>query len=197
MKLAHARRLAADVAAWLAPGCAAVEVAGSIRRERPECHDVELAILPAGQPDLFGAWAARLDLLDAALAPVLADRRLIWHPENPARGKRLKRLWCPAEAATIELWIADSPDNWGPTLAIRTGDANFAHALVTPRAFGGFMPDGWRQADGYLHGADGAIVPCPTEDDYFRQLGIAPTPAPRERDVELARRLARHLEVPR
>jgi len=50
MPLARARPLAERIAAELAPLCARIEIAGSIRRARPFCGDVDLVLLPQSAP---------------------------------------------------------------------------------------------------------------------------------------------------
>ena len=190
MNLREAERLAEDLVGWLAPACAAVCAVGSVRRRRPEVKDVELALLPAMQADLFGGERPAPHLLDGALRELIASRRLAWHPEKPADGPRQKRLWVPALRAQVELWIADGRENWGNTLVIRTGSADFGHWLVTPRAHGGAMPAGMHHAGGYLW-RGGERLSCPDEAAFFRALGIGEVPPPETRDLELARRLAR------
>jgi hypothetical protein len=50
--LAIAERLKAD----LAPYCTRIEIAGSVRRQRPQVKDVEICAIPLQEPsDLFGA----------------------------------------------------------------------------------------------------------------------------------------------
>lgn len=46
MKLALATKLAERIKAELAPMCEQIEIAGSVRRLRPECGDVDLVLLP-------------------------------------------------------------------------------------------------------------------------------------------------------
>ncbi len=189
MKLDDAERLAAEIAGWLRPAARAVVPVGSIRRRRPDVHDVELAVLPARQLDLFGGGAPALHLIDAVVDHHLAEHRWVGHPRHPAYGPRLKRLWVPSLAVQVELWIADGDGNWGNVLAIRTGDASFSRALVTGRARGGLMPEGMRQDDGYLwRGAE--RLDCPDESAFFTALGIGEVPDPAARDGALARRLA-------
>ena len=188
MRHADAARLAADVASWLAPGCAEIVVVGSIRRGKAEVKDIELAILPATITDLFGVTRSAPGLLDHQLAPVLGSRWLVRHMERPAWGDRLRRLYCPAEAVTVELWIADSADNWGNVLAIRTGPADFGRLLVTQWSAGGLMPPGMGQRDGYLwRGTE--RLPCPDEAALFAALGVGSVPEPRERTAALVARL--------
>jgi DNA polymerase/3'-5' exonuclease PolX len=87
----------------------------------------------------------------------------------------------------VELHIADR-ERWGSVLAIRTGNAEFSHLLVTSRSEGGAMPFRMRQADGGLqrllewqeYGPDPEqyaeprweAVATPEEADYFTALGL-------------------------
>ena len=46
MPLARARAFAEKIVVELAPFCAQIEIAGSIRRQRPDCGDVDIVCLP-------------------------------------------------------------------------------------------------------------------------------------------------------
>ncbi len=191
MKLADAERLAAEIADWLADGCSRIEVVGSVRRRKSEVRDLEFVVLPALQGDLMGGQAPALWALDQAIARAMQQRRWRWDEANPANGARLKRLWVPSEAVKVELWIADSPGNYGNITVIRTGDADFSRLLMTPRPHG-LMPAGMREQGGYLwRGAE--RLDCPDESAFFAALGIDPVPEPAARDEALARRLARQV----
>ncbi len=191
MKLAEAERLAAEIAGWLADGCSRIEVVGSVRRRKSEVRDLEFVVLPALQGDLLGGQTPALWALDQAIARAVQQRRWRWDEANPANGNQLKRLWVPSEAVKVELWIADSPGNYGNLTVIRTGDADFSHLLVTPRPHG-LMPVGMREQGGYLwRGAE--RLDCPDEPAFFAALGLDQVPEPAARTGTLARRLARHV----
>lgn len=198
MNLVHARQAAADVAALLAPACERIEIAGSIRRERPEVKDLELvAIAKRGGKPVWGEPATAAGLLDAMVARLIQSRELPLDPSLKRNGPRYKRFLYVRGATRlpVDLFIV-TPENWGNQLVIRTGNADFSHRLVTPMAQGGFMPDGMWQKDGYLWRAkdteEGEIVPCPEEASFFAALGLSVVP-PAERNADTALRLRQEL----
>lgn len=167
---------AADVLPWvyvfarhLAPGCERVVVAGSLRRKKAEVGDVELVVLPRRDVDLYGEPAETYSALDHLIRQWVERG----HVRLTVDGPRQKRLEVTTAwpGLKVELYIADWR-NFGGTLAIRTGSAEFSKALVTPQPFG-LMPEWLRQEGGYLRsGSDGTIIPCQTEQDYFTRLGV-------------------------
>ncbi|MDP9379795.1 MAG: hypothetical protein M3Q29_06520 [Chloroflexota bacterium] len=209
MKLADARALAEEALALLSPACERIQIAGSVRRCKPEVKDVELVAIPRLMvaDHMFGGEASRVSLLDALIGELVQRKWLAWNTESPGNGPKYKRLVaCPSvnmlpPAAKVDLFIADR-DNFGNQLTIRTGDREFTNLLVTAREIGGLMPDGLRQTDGYLHVWDrrasfdpdykgGAIIPCPDEAAYFAALGIRTVPEPESRTRDLISRLRR------
>ena len=60
MPLAQAQGYAEKVLEWLGPFCERIEVAGSIRRRRPEVNDVDIVVIPkvTEQRDLLGQVVA-------------------------------------------------------------------------------------------------------------------------------------------
>lgn len=85
----------------------------------------------------------------------------------------------------LDLFIV-RPETWGVQYLIRTGNADFSHRCVTPRKFGGYLPDDCKVEDGrvwrYWAGdADmGAAkladianpLETPEESDFLALLGL-------------------------
>jgi DNA polymerase/3'-5' exonuclease PolX len=196
MHLDDAREVAGRIVTLLAPACAEIVVAGSIRRERPDVRDIELVArsLPGAPRPTFGDRTPAPSHLEACIITALVDKALRLDPGNRKNGPKYKRF-LDASGIGVDLFIADE-QNWGNVLTIRTGDSDFSHRLVTQRGFGGCMPEDLRQDGGYLwryaghEGLERERIPCPTEESFFAALGIAEIPEPPTRDAGLARRLA-------
>ncbi len=188
--LPTAEQLARHIQALLAPACHQLLVVGSVRRKQAQIKDIEFAVLAKPAAPVFGEPGSSKSRLETLLA------RLVLHgdlklPQQDRRvdGPRQKRYVIPqAGGVELELWIADSADNWGNVAVIRTGDHLFSRALVTQRSSGGLMPRGMRQRDGYLW-RDEARLSCPDEASFFAALGIENIPDPALRDEAMAHRL--------
>lgn len=161
LKLAQAQELAEEVIAHIAPYCMQIAVAGSVRREAPEVHDIELVAIPIPDTDMFGVPVYEGTALDAYIeaSPFPVTKN----------GPKYKKFYY--RAAAIDLFLVTPPAQFGSIFAIRTGPADFSRRLVTPRNAGGFMPSHLRQKDGALWNGD-EIVETPTEEDYFKALGF-------------------------
>jgi DNA polymerase/3'-5' exonuclease PolX len=196
VKLSTAEMLAGKVRDLLAPACAEALVVGSVRRKKPNVHDIEIACRPLPARPVFGEVRSAVNALEARIAELLWLGELAKHPEPAKRkdGLKLKCLWLPdAGGIQVDLFIADpSGDNWGNTVAIRTGDYAFSRLMVTPRRAGGLMPKGMRQDDGYLWRGE-TRIPCASEGEYFAALGIDEPPPPYQRDERAALQLRREL----
>ncbi len=163
------------------------EIAGSLRRGRPEVGDVEIVIEPTFDEDLFGSRLPTSTALESAIDLCVERGLLIWDRAVVRNGPRHKRLIIAALGIPLDLFVA-SPDNWGNILAIRTGDADFSRLLVTQRYKGGLLPDWMRHGDGRLYArAEGYpdfreasepnaylenALACPTEESFFAHLGL-------------------------
>jgi DNA polymerase/3'-5' exonuclease PolX len=178
----------------LGPFCERTEIAGSIRRGKPDPHDIELVCVPkfaqwavTGQME-FGAQVPveTFNVLDheldkLAAAGILADRKD--KNERRAWGERFKRavVYPPHSnrSYALDLFSVIEPAQWGVIFSIRTGPADFSHALVTSRLQGGAMPpDMAAKWGGLYHG--GQLVETPEEEDFFRAIGV-PCWRPEER----------------
>ncbi len=180
--LAAMRARAEALAADLAPYCARIEIAGSIRRGKPTVADIELVAAPRFTPspdDLFGTPRNALD--------AYARERLAagaWHHRldkngHPACGERFKRLTIEGDA--VDLFVVLPPAQWGLALLVRTGSADFSAKCMTAKSRGGFMPDGCgvhdfgiycggtRDGSGYQ---GGTLIETPEESDVFKVLGV-------------------------
>ncbi len=175
LPLDRARRLAWEVVVLLQDQCERIEVAGSIRRAKPDVGDVEIVCVPKiseTATGLFGDILDRRDELHARCQSLVEDgvfaHRLASNGQH-AFGERLKRLTYGRVA--LDLFCVLPPAQWGLILAIRTGPAEFSRRLVTPRRMGGLLPDWLKVHDGAIwHGVD--PVPTPEEADVFRVLGL-------------------------
>ena len=189
----------------LRPACVKSSVAGGIRRGKPDPHDIELALLPEFDADLFGEPAASYSHLDAILDGLVEEGTLAWDEEIKRNGPRYKRFVAPEmNSIPVELFLAHRPDNYGVVLSIRTGDADFTKAFVTPQQFQGLLPNLLAVKEGCLYRypswrdalwarehkgvGKGVLFPCCTELDFFNALQLPVLP-PSERNAEGVERL--------
>lgn len=186
MQLYLAESAALELQRLLLPGCRRVAVAGSVRRRKAECNDIEIVAVPklerrAAQPkpgELFSKSGDTVvvNLLDELLAPVQrGDHPVLLLPKHveglrkPAWGERYRQLFIRHQRRFIkvDLWITNA-HRFGAIYAIRTGDAEFSRMLVTKRREGGAMPDNMRQKNGELQALDPTsyLDGEPTDDDW-------------------------------
>lgn len=143
-------------------GCYAQwEVAGSIRRRKAQCGDAEHVcisrLVSVASNELFATpkpvnaiWK-RLEELEAAgtvIRHVYGDTGFRWGEKY--RGVEFKGV-------LQEIYQADA-DNWGATLAIRTGSAEFSQKLVT-----GLLRNGHRNYKGHVWRCE----PCLSDSEGF------------------------------
>lgn len=111
------------------------EIAGSVRRRAAACGDVEHVILPAfGEVDVGGGLFATKEVknllffhLDALVSGVLVAKHL-YGASGYRWGEKFRG--CDFRGHNQEISCADA-GNWGSTLAIKTGPADFSRRLVT------------------------------------------------------------------
>jgi len=164
-----AKKQADEVVYALAPYCSRIEIAGSIRREKQDdIKDIEVVCISKRLAPTFGGKPVlplhhRLDVLrlDGIVRPRLDKLgREAW-------GLKFRRaLW---NDTPLDIFIV-TPETWGVLFAIRTGNADFSHLLVSPRSIGGAMPDGYFVKEGRLYG-DG-LIETPEEESFFSALGL-------------------------
>ena len=173
MLLDDARNILIRLITELSISCERLEIAGGVRRGKPDVHDLELVAIPKviEVADLFGNPAREYSLLDAELARL--DLRQV------KGGAKYKQFALP-EGISLDLFIT-TPDQWGWIFMLRTGSADFNRWLVTPRRYGGALPGHIKCRDGWLWNGPNRIK-TPDELDVFRLLDVAWL-EPRDRDA--------------
>ena len=157
MNLSAATKLAERIRAELAPHCDRIEIAGSIRRRRPECGDIDLVCLPK-----FGGREAMIERCNqSATLDKCGSQYVVF---TLANGFQLD-LWF-AHAGGGDLF-APEPSNWGALLLARTGSAaHNIHLCSVAHAKGlHFQPHRGLERRG-------TVVASETEEAIFSALGL-------------------------
>ena len=164
MKLDEARGILQYLIGELMHGCERLEIAGGVRRCKPDVHDLELVAIPkiVTVSDLFGNPTNHYSMLDAELHRLTGLLKL-------SGGKKYQKYMLP-EGITLDLFITTA-DQWGWIYTLRTGHKDFGHWLVTPRRHGGALPGYIKSQGGWLTNGNGPIR-TPEESDVFRMLGV-------------------------
>lgn len=173
---AEALEIAQELIFRIRPACARIEIAGSLRRLKPEVGDIELVAIPLYEQntDLFGhAVGAPVNLIDEALGQI--SGRGPFAKNGPAF-KQFDFL-----GQSVDLFLVNA-DTWGVQFLIRTGNREFSHWMVTPRTLGGALPFGMQVRDGRLW-QKGAPLATPEEIDVFLAAGV-PYRAPAARSAQ-------------
>jgi DNA polymerase/3'-5' exonuclease PolX len=145
----------------IAPFCERVEIAGSLRRRKPEIGDIEIVAIAKTEPafDIFGNVVKSVSRLEQYLSDNFAAIK---------NGPHYKQF--PLDGIMVDLFIT-SPAQWGVIFAIRTGSADFSKWLVTWRRNGGALPGNMFVREGRLCLASGPLE-TPEEIDFFRAIGL-------------------------
>lgn len=173
MSLTAARSIALGLLWRLAPAAERIEIAGSIRRGRPDVGDIELVAVPRTERRTEGMWETReVNRLTECVDTLIADGILASHPTDPKRGDRYSKLIEPTTGLQLDLFSA-TLDNFGLIYLIRTGPADYSHRFVTD-----LRRRNLHVAGGQLHrGSLGCgayvceIVPTPEEADVYAAAG--------------------------
>jgi len=200
MKHADALALAQQLVEALAPICERIQIAGSVRRGKEECKDLEIVAIARYERqqtmDLFGdvAESATVNVLEQRLPSLFELGE--WGLDLVLRrnGPRYKRLLHYPTGMCCDLFIVPRA-GWGGAMVIRTGPAEFSRAVVTLA-----LRQGKHVADGYLlhdhaklkdacpKGADCVlIIPTLDETAFLAALGL-PWVEPEDRTLELTER---------
>mgnify|MGYP001587513803 CR=1 FL=1 len=157
--LAEMRVLASELADALRQSCERIEVAGSVRRQKPECGDIEVVAIPrfTSRPDLYGEGTRNNELWQVVDGLGVAYSK---------RGEKYRQFaW---RGVQIDLFTA-ARHNWGWILLVRTGSADFSRRMAVA-----LNAHGYTSRDGVVRRRDdsSATEETPEESDVFRLAGM-------------------------
>ncbi len=151
---------ALNMAEWtkeqLATCCDKIEIAGSIRRKKRECKDIEIVAI--AKP-----WQTGLFLDGIALA--VNDWEKVKGDLAESSFVRYTQRILP-EGSTLDLFLC-TPINFGYIFALRTGSAEFNTRVLFPHA----KRKGFSFENGEVWHR-GRVIAVPTELQFFELIGL-------------------------
>lgn len=157
MKYEDAIVIAGRIKTELAPHCERIEIAGSIRRLKPEVKDIEIVCIP--KPYDVG-------LFQSGIAEVINQWEKVKGELEYGVCKYTQRIL--PDGIKVDIFFAE-PGNWGLIYATRTGSADYSHKVLAA----GWVKRGYRSEGGYLYAAGSKTRhEHPEEIDLFRRIGI-------------------------
>jgi predicted nucleotidyltransferase len=182
MEYQRAKEIAERKAELIKPGCARLEIVGSVKRgDKTEVHDIEILVIADTRTPRPEFGQDPRSLPKTMLDKVLNDLCTASELKFIKGGDRLRQYAIP-EANTInpfclEIYIV-RPETWGTQNVIRTGPSLFSHRFVTNKTVSFFHAETNRRYNGFL----------PNEYQYIRgetqiKRGDQVLSLPEERDA--------------
>jgi DNA polymerase/3'-5' exonuclease PolX len=148
MELVRAKEIADKYKSILSPFCERIEIAGSIRRERPKVNDIEIVCIP--RPHDIAQF----------VYTVKKWTKIKGEPTGKYTQRKLD------EGIYLDLFIANK-NNWGMIYAIRTGSAEYSHKVLAV----GWVKKGYMAKDGILYDKSGKPAFIREEIELFNLIG--------------------------
>lgn len=166
MNYTPAKAIADHLVLNLRQYCTRIEIAGSVRRMKPDVHDIEIVCEPILQPvgDLFGQPAGYHSMLN--------DRNILGRFGTILKGGEKYAQIALPEGINLDLFMVTPPALWGVILTIRTGPADFSKRCVTQRCKGGYLPSNCNVHDGNVWIGVNQEPIGPEEIDFLNFLGL-------------------------
>ena len=186
--VARATRYARQFIQLIVADCAAVAVAGEVRRQRPTDLPIEIVAVPTTfeRRNLFGEALPEQSLLDETLARLLVRERIEERVERRGRKREPNtipfRLLFRADGGMlcpVDLWRT-TPGRFGAVLALRTGPYGYRSRLVAPvgsrsvSGGAGLLPRdlSCHELTGLTYRATGVEVAVPDEAAFFARIDV-------------------------
>ncbi|MDE2104213.1 MAG: hypothetical protein KGL39_43655 [Patescibacteria group bacterium] len=171
--LARALAVANEIKSLLAPFCERIEIAGSLRRGKPEVGDVELLFIPrveSRQEDFFSS--APVDLAAEMIENMLASQLLAKRPAKTGVftwGDLNKLAVHLPSGIPVDLFSEPNAEDWARSLVIRTGPRESNINLITTAAKLGIGVHAYGVG---LTDRNGNRIPCESELEFFKICGV-------------------------
>jgi len=159
MKLSVAQKISEAVVAGIAPWCDRVAVAGSVRRQRPECGDIDIVALPKNNTDAIAAIKARC--LERGRPIADGHQNFIFNLDD---GTQVDIFFAHHRE---DMLFAVEPANWGTMLLCRTGSKQHNIYLADRARKMGLH---WAVYRGLMDGAE--VIVSETEEEIFDKLQL-------------------------
>ena len=156
LPLVRAKAYAEKIVRELKPFCSRIEIAGSIRRRRPICHDIDIVCIPVD-----GAGLEARVLAAAAVRHCCGEQ--VFRVDLKT-GVQLDIYY--AHEDRRDLFKVVQPCNWGTLLLCRTG-SKMHNIKLCQRAAG--LGLRWDPHHGIFNGA-GDCIASATEEDVYKAL---------------------------
>ena len=183
--------LANEIIALLDPFCERIEIAGGLRRRKPDPHDIEIVLSPKYLPgvDGFGNtdYENEVNTADATIQKLIKEG--VFQNGDPDKaGKRAptgpKYYRLKYKNEKVDIFAVLPPAQWGTVFLIRTGDADFSHEFVTR-----LWDYNLQCKDGHIEeNTTGIILETPEEQDAFA-LCRMPYIEPEKRTIHIFKTL--------
>lgn len=189
MNVAQAQHYADSIIQWLGDKCHRVEIAGSIRRGRPICNDIDLVCIPKvdEEHDMLGAAVSRNNHLFNFMKGYAAQGKATIRSGGEREGKQMV---VELKKCQLDLWFADEK-TFATRLLCRTGSMEHNIWLADRAKRQGKK---WNPYEGILYGgkwrsalgADeiyegGQMIQFASEADLYASLDL-PYIEPKDRE---------------
>ena len=162
LDLRDAEKIANQVKTFVCSHCDKIEIAGSIRRQKPKVHDIDFVVV------------AKSDFEWQKISEEL--KRLKAKPN--CQGNSVIKAFLPCHSGLFQVdFYRATPSTFGIHLLVRTGSANHNMWLAGYAISKGMRI---RYSEGLIK--DGVAVAGETEQGVFEALGL-PYPLPSEREI--------------
>ncbi len=165
MKHSEALIIAQEVKEKLAPHCSKIEIAGSIRRLKPEVKDIEIVAIPLPYENN--------GMFVSGIAEVVNNWQKVKGELGP-ECKYTQRVL--PEGIKLDLFFA-TEDNWGWIYALRTGSSDYNFRYLDAMKASGF-----RAVNGQILNAFGKPMVIADERQFFDLINLDFVP-PEHRNV--------------